>query len=248
MLCWQLYSNLSDPLICWYNEIVAYLIYHVVFSCHLLVYKNKLSLLFSAAMGAQQGSDPCPSPLLDLLLSPRVWPPPSAAHRWSLVTWRASMQNLMALAQHPPPVLPFCGSPGTFRCPGLWSQLMQPPVGGMLPQPPCPHTVKLVGAGPGAECTWGSLGMAPGWGCRGQGYPWSWAQGLEKLHQPGQALSPAPGAGRSPTEEQGGSHRDECQLGHVHEHSLRCICFTTIWLSHRNIATWCTTQEHSSRL
>lgn len=67
------------------------------------------------------------------------------------------------------------------------------------------HMVRLVGARHGQS----ALGMAPVWGCRDQGFSSRQAQGLGNLLQPGQALSPAPGAAWSATEVQAGSHGDK---------------------------------------
>ena len=110
-LYWQLHSNLSGPLIRWHNEIAAYLIYQVIFSCHLLVSKNKLSCLEPWEPSEDESHVPHPSSS-----DPEIWTAPPAAHRLSLATWKSSVQNPRALARQLPLLfLPLCSWPGTFR-------------------------------------------------------------------------------------------------------------------------------------
>lgn len=134
MLYRQLHSNLSAPLIRWHNEIAAYLIYQVIFSCHLLVSKNKL---LPGAMAAQRGSELCPLPLLGqglflppksgLLLQPHT---DSALPHGGLVCKTSGL----LLSILPWPFLPLCSWPGTFR--RHHSMTLPPGLSPPLPPPP----------------------------------------------------------------------------------------------------------------
>lgn len=253
MLYWQLYSNLSDSLICWHNEIAAYLIYHIIFSCHLLLYKNKLSCLQPWQPSEDQSRFPCPTWARVFFCPPKSDPLLQLHMDCHLSHGRLACKTLWLLPITLPLSFPPVALQGT-----LDATTAQPCHLGSHPRL-CWAPVLVCGPSSAATSGWVTAsallsthvvklaGARPGQSAAG---PWGWHQagGAEiratlhhrNLLQPGQAPSPAPGAAWSPPEVQVGSHGNKRQLGHMHEHSLRCICCSAIWLSHRNTAIWLT--------
>lgn len=110
MLYWQLHSNLSGSLIRRHNEIAAYLIYQVIFSCHLLVSKNKPSCLGLGQPAEADGHIPRPSSLTPRPSGTRTC---SSAHSPPIPQPHEGMATKTSCPEASPRLPPV--PPGTFR-------------------------------------------------------------------------------------------------------------------------------------